>query len=64
MNALSGKPCSASSNARAVERSRYASIRAWRSATFCSAVAMASAPAIKRSCGCSWSMIVISALSA
>jgi hypothetical protein len=30
----------------------------------CSAVAIASAPAMKRRGGCSWSMIVISAVSA
>src|SRR5438034_1552571 len=50
-----------SSKARDVDRSRYASICAWRSATFCSAVAMASAPAMKRRGGCAFLAIVTSA---
>jgi hypothetical protein len=50
-----------SSKARDVERSRSASICAFRSATFCSAVAMASAPAIKRHGGGSWLAIPMSA---
>ena len=50
-----------SSMAREDDSSRYASICAWRSATFCSAVAMASAPAMKRRGGGSALAMVISA---
>src|SRR6266850_866285 len=49
------------SKARDVERFRWASICAFRSATFCSAVAMASAPAIKRRGGGSWLAMMMSA---
>src|SRR5690242_7373027 len=49
------------SKARDVERSRLASICAFRSATFCSAVAMGSAPAITRHGGGSWLAMMMSA---
>ena len=54
-------PRPASSKSSDVERFRYASICAFRSATFCSAVAIASAPAIKRRGGGSWLAMVMSA---
>jgi hypothetical protein len=51
----------ASSFAREVERFRKVSICSWRSATFCSAAAIASAPATKRHGGGSSLAIVMSA---
>src|SRR5712691_6904070 len=49
------------SRAREVERLRLASICAFRSAIVCSAVAMASAPAMKRRGGGSWLAMMTSA---
>src|SRR6266566_3009875 len=56
-----GSSSEAMSKAREVERSRWAAICAWRSAIFCSARPMASAPAMKRRGGCGTLGVVLDA---